>query len=131
MNKADYPRLTCQWCGEDTILYFADEVIAKLQRQKACHGCGFWLDRIHDDRTVNSDRYVVTQAFHHYIVADENSGRIFRGFGGRPWLVEWFDDRDPTYTTDLWHQGEVPEMFRESMTPNARLTETRQLATES
>lgn len=120
-----YPHLVCKWCGKETVLYYTDMVIAKLQRQQACHECGFWLDRIAEDRGTKSDRYVVTQGFHHYVVADEDANSIFRGFGGQPWLVEWFDDRDPTYTTNLWHQGEIPERFRESLTPNARLSETR------
>ncbi len=42
----------------------------------------------------------------------------FRGFGGRKFTIVFHDGR-MIETSCLWHQGEIPEMFREWLPNNA------------
>jgi len=115
-----YPTIACQYCGDKAVLTFNEETIAKLLDQQACHGCGFWLDRAADDQGRNKNYHVITPDWEHYVMIDEEVGMRFRGFGGRSFTVNWLDpERQPTVTTNLWHQGEIPELHRHRFKINA------------
>lgn len=125
MTDHPYPTIICDWCDQVVTLTYNESTIAKLQRQQACHTCGFWLDHIEDNRGRDKDNYVVTQDFEHYWIGPENDGG-FAGFGGRTFEVEWFDEeRGVTQTSNLWGQGTIPERFRDAMTPNAKFRTER------
>jgi len=115
--------LKCSYCGEHDRLYWTEHVRKKLIAQQACHGCGFWLDHARRDLIDVADKYrhVITADWGHYIIGSEEGGR-FRGFGGARFTVEWFDkDRPATVTTNLWHQGTIPEHMRHRFEVNAEL----------
>jgi hypothetical protein len=56
----------------------------------------------------------------HYRIAPE-SAEGMRGFGGAKWLVQFLDGRGDVQTSNLWHQGAVPEQFRRFLPDNATL----------
>ncbi len=55
----------------------------------------------------------------HYRIGPEGE-RGLRGFGGAPWLVRFFDGRE-VRTSNLWHQGEIPQEWRHLLPDNATL----------
>ena len=78
---------------------------------KPCPTCGYWLDLV---QKASGDRnYLITPDGIHYTIEKEaDRGRAdFRGFGGRAFRIE-FSDGTKVRTTNLWHQGEVPQRFR-------------------
>jgi len=54
----------------------------------------------------------------HYMVGDESSKVMPRGFGGSLFNIRWFDGHEAK-TTNLWCQGDVPEHFRSKLPDNA------------
>lgn len=123
MTKPFYPVITCKHCGTEARLYFTDDVIAKLQEQEACHECGFWIDQADEDRTGAS--HLVTPDWEHYRIGAEDGGP-FRGFGGHPFRVVWLDpEREATETTNLWHQGQIPERHHHRFEVNGALLSRR------
>jgi hypothetical protein len=54
---------------------------------------------------------------HHFRVGPEKSGP-FRGFGGTPFTIKFYDGRVVT-TRNLWQQGEIDEAYREWLPDNA------------
>ena len=53
-----------------------------------------------------------------YHIGAEDSKSAFRGFGGAPWVIEFFDGRK-VYTTNLWDNGKIPPEL--GVQDNARL----------
>ncbi|MFD9950543.1 hypothetical protein ACFWYW_57555 [Nonomuraea sp. NPDC059023] len=55
----------------------------------------------------------------HYLICEETGQLRFRGFGGSRFHIEFFDGRRAT-TTNLMHQGTVPDRYRDLYPDNAR-----------
>lgn len=53
-----------------------------------------------------------------YYIGDESSKSLFRGYGGRKFHIKFFDGRE-VVTTNLWHNGEVPEEYYSRIPDNA------------
>ena len=51
----------------------------------------------------------------HYVIGDENSP--FKGFDGRKFKITYLDGSE-VHTSNLWHQGIIPEEFRSLFTNN-------------
>jgi len=102
---------TCQCCGKTYIKRLNPE--AYLEGK--CFDCSFWLRKT--DYTEDlADRRVVVDGEHYMISVETGPG--FRGFGGKQFIIQFFDGRIIT-TNDLWHQGTIPDRFREMLPDNA------------
>ena len=113
--------LKCSYCGEHDELRWVEHVRQELIARQACHGCGFWLSHAERNEAGDADRYVLTSGYEHYMIGLEDGG-MFRGFGGHRFAVYWIDDnRETTFTSNLWSQGVVPEHLRDRFTVNAEL----------
>jgi len=42
-----------------------------------------------------------------------------KGYGGRKFIIEFFDERPTITTHNLWHQGEIPPHFRDRLQDEA------------
>lgn len=90
-----------------------------------CFGCNFWTRHM---LTPDSTRLrKVRVGGRHYCFDPSNpiktSGpSVGRGFGGRRFKIE-FADGEVVETNNLWHQGSIPELFKERMPDNARFVE--------
>lgn len=86
-----------------------------------CPRCFFWWmmvkARTNGNVTDEGNKCVVVGG-QHYRICDENSESLFRGYGGAKFIIDFFDGSTVT-TTNLWHDGEVPEVFREHLPNNA------------
>lgn len=63
------------------------------------------------------ERSVRIAGKHYAIWPETDTGA--RGFGGRQFTIQFSDGR-VVRTTNLWHQGEIPEQFRAFLPDNAR-----------
>lgn len=79
-----------------------------------CFTCNFWAEKI---EAVNDPRSVRIDGGHYWI-GDEDPTNRFRGFGGRRFNIKFHDGRE-VQTTNLWHQGQIPEHFRDILPDNA------------
>lgn len=115
--------LRCGYCNKYESGRYAREARDEMSENQACFNCNFWLEKIRW-REREDPRAVVTSTFKHYRIGPDMSpnDRSFGGFGGRRFVVTFHDGREVT-TTNLWHQGTVPEHFRDRLQPNAELKE--------
>lgn len=59
----------------------------------------FWEETLDDTAVIVNGRC--------YHIGAEDSKSSFRGFGGAPWIIEFFDGR-VVHTTNLWCNGTIP-----------------------
>jgi len=106
----EYKLISCPYCGRE----------GKERYDGKCHSCHFWLRKVElseEDRV----RQVIVDNIHYMIGKQNTSG--FKGFGGREFIIQFFDGRI-VETSNLWHQGEIPERFRSMLPDNAVFKET-------
>lgn len=115
MSSDEYPTVTCVECGSTVQATYSDPTKITMVERSLCFMCLFWIELVEER---GDPRHLVSNG-HHYTIHDENM-RGMRGFGGRKWAV-YFHDGRREITTNLWHQGEVPERFRERLPDNATL----------
>ena len=102
---------TCELCGNEfTRICEPESYIENL-----CFDCSFWLKKTNLPVEDEAKRVIVNGQ--HFRLGSVHSGP-FRGFGGRKFTVLFHDGR-LVETCCLWHQGEIPEMFREWLPDNA------------
>lgn len=118
-KSAPFP-LTCEHCGGREEGRYMKECRDEMARNRACFNCNFWLEKVRW-RESGDPTAVVTKDYRHYRIGVESGTPAFRGFGGHKFTVRFHDGRE-VETTNLWHQGTVPERFRHRLTPNAELT---------
>ncbi len=106
---------TCDCCGKkyETIL---DEDAYLWDN---CFDCSFWLKKTILPKENEARRVVVKGK--HYMIATETGGG-FKGFGGRPFRIRFFDGRGID-TNNLWYQGDIPPEFRVLLPDNAKFAQ--------
>lgn len=87
-----------------------------IRRVGVCFQCARWYQILAED-ALDPDRVVILEN-HHYTIGDE-APCVMRGFGGLKWVLALVDGRVVT-TTNLWHQGEIPQRFRARFPANSR-----------
>lgn len=90
---------TCSICGkhfEDNPMYSGNIC------SDECFTKDFWNKALDDEAII-----VNGECYH---IGPEDFPAIFRGFGGRKFVIQFNDGRKIT-TTNLWNQGEIPEEF--------------------
>ena len=103
--------MKCTKCNKTVIPYFLDN-------KRVCFSCHFWDETLKRDKTYPPHKVCIIDGVH-YVIAPEDSTDPFRGFGGHKFQIEFFDGTKVT-TTNLWHQGEIPEIWKEKFKNNAR-----------
>jgi len=118
---------------------FKEDREAKIKRFKVCHICGRELDvdmghasmGICDSPKCFSTDFWIGHLAHkndenvarikglHYIIGEEDSKDSFRGFAGRKFYIK-FNNGILVKTSNLWHQGTIPEFFKQYMQDNAK-----------
>lgn len=109
--------MKCVECGGrvDNELIYADEVDQKMRELQLCFDCLFWTEYVEQK---DSPHVVRVDGVHYVIGGGEDYPTHIRGFGGSEFTVAFFDGRK-VKTANLWHQGEIPENFRDKLPNNA------------
>lgn len=109
------PALYCSICGApDNANY---NIRKEMLEQKLCFTCHFWQDKIRW-RSEGNPKAAVINGQHNMIEPDESGDRRWSGCGGREFKIKFNDGRQ-VVTHNLWHQGSIPERFRNVLTDNA------------
>lgn len=104
----------CHECGGE-IKYCYDHK-DRLAKKVECFLCDFWSS------LVGKDGIIVVRndgKRHHYQIGPDTGEKSWKGFGGDRWRI-LFEDGRVIETTDLWHQGDVPERFHDRFPVTAR-----------
>ena len=86
----------------------------KILCSTECFMIDYWNDRVKD---INPKVAIIKGE--HYTIGNEKEKGGFRGFGGRKFIINFFDGRI-VETTNLWYQGVIPEDFKDSLPDNAQ-----------
>lgn len=101
-GEADSPKL---WAGDGVLGY------------GLCFSCSFWT------RHINAYRHgrKLSIGGNLFAVGAEERGfhNDFRGYGGRFFTIKMLNTGKEFITSNLWHNGEIPERFRKSLPDNA------------
>lgn len=94
---------------------------------RACHDHDFWEEKVRwrnaGCKTPDGHPAVVIDGSHYTIAPDPRKGSnmSFCGMAGRKFIIQLLDpDETVIVTHNLWHQGDVPDSFRDQLTDNAR-----------
>ena len=107
----------CIHCGDLISTSYHEPLKSELIKDNICHSCHFWLGHAKNAEKENIARI---DGKHYMYLPETDEG--FRGFGGRRFDIEFFDGRKVT-TTNLWHQGTIPERFKKLMPDNAKFVQ--------
>lgn len=117
MQTKDYPTIECKECGITARAAYVDEVRDEMVNRSLCFTCNFWTNWVERDKT-DTNSVVVDGS--HYHIADEHHAEFgFRGFGGARFKILFNDGRE-VVSTNLWHQGDIPEHFKSRIPNNAQ-----------
>lgn len=76
----------------------------------------FWTEKVHAKKQ-NSHRYPVANGEMFYVGSDTD---YVKGFCGTKFCIKFFDGT-VIYTNNLWHNGTIPDNFREKLPDDATL----------
>lgn len=109
---------TCSECGHHPVkTHFCEPTRSRMITKQVCFTCDFWLNIIDNQDLTTENRFVIGN--HHYVVLPNALHPMAsKGFGGRRFEIKT-DDGRTIITNNLWHQGEVPERFRDRLPNNA------------
>lgn len=107
--------VVCMECGTREELCWDLPTNRRLKEHRRCFTCDHFLALLEgfpkDSLRIDGGHYMVGP--------EDKSPNVFRGFGGRRFVIERFTG-ERIATTNLWHQGIIPEHLRERMPDNAR-----------
>ena len=99
--------MKCEICGKEIEKSrYSHKVICSDK----CFDEDFWLDKIKD-----KDEYIRIDGVCYHL---GNEKDMFRGFGGSQFKIKFFDGREIT-STNLWHNGDIPEKYKGELCDNA------------
>lgn len=92
---------------------------SRLAEKRICFTCDHWLQLIEKDAHEYRRRHVIVDG-RHYVMGDNTTEpHRWSGFGGDTFVIEFFDGRK-VVSNNLWHQGTIPERWREQLADNAK-----------
>lgn len=110
--------MNCKECGGKNVpLTWMEPLRSRMEKNELCFDCQFW----HDKMAIADDPNTARIAGQHYIIGPKRPGvpKAYCGFAGNPFCILFYDGRR-VETTNLWHQGDIPERFKERLPNNAR-----------
>lgn len=85
-----------------------------MEKKQLCFSCSFWTEKLEN----YSDKNVTIEGQLYY-VGEENSKSYFKGFGGRKFVIKKYNG-EIIKTTNLWHNGCIPKVFRKRFPDDAK-----------
>jgi hypothetical protein len=109
---------TCSSCGHHPVkTHFGEPTRSRMITKQVCFTCDFWLGLIDNKGLTPENRFIIEG--HHYVALPNDPHPLaMRGFSGRRFEIKT-DDGRTIVTNNLWHQGEIPERFRDRLPNNA------------
>lgn len=103
----------CKTCGKYTFRRLMPHAYLNGEN---CHTCSYWFKKATYGPERRERQVIVNHT--HYMIGEEFEGPGFRGLGGRGLAIGFLDGR-VVITSNLWHQGEIPEHFWDLLPDNA------------
>lgn len=110
----------CRECNGLINHHWIEPTRSRLIEKKLCFCCDHWTKLL--SAAIDFKRVIVNGG-RHYMIEPELPARdrSFGGFGGARHVIAFLDGRTVT-SHNLWHQGTIPERFRNRLPDNACFT---------
>lgn len=102
--------MTCKECSSEIRLSYGN-LNTELETNQVCIDCYSWIENLKFD----PKRVIINGNCYHIGSKSEQ----FKGYGGRRFKIQFLDGT-LTETTNLWHNGIIPEHFLERFPDNAK-----------
>ncbi len=114
---SEFPIVDCVECGQQDEAHYYKEKKQRMVDLSLCFSCLHWTDLI---KVKNESRVARIDGSHYMIEPDKPKDKpgFLKGFGGTRFEIKFFDGRQMV-THNLWHQGLIPQHFRERLPDNA------------
>ncbi len=105
----------CSCCKQLYSTNYSEHLKTRLITNNLCFTCDFWYGYI--DK-INNPKIARINGNHYIVESSNNDPARTRGFGGRTFIIRWNDGREVS-TNNLWHQGHIPDRFKDKLPNNA------------
>lgn len=115
-QKLGIPAEPCRECGQIFCTTFSEPMKSEMLAANICSNCHFWREYVEK----RDDPHIARIKGLHYW-ANPPTGQKdtrFNGFAGQNFHIRFHDGRE-IETNDLWHQGDIPLIFRNRLPDNA------------
>lgn len=112
----------CKKCGRMFGASYEKETKAKMLAAGICFSCNFWTEYV---QQRDNPRIARIKGAHWCANPTSKEDSRFLGCGGRKFRIRWRDGREEE-TNNLWHQGTIPEHFRDELPDNADFVEQQE-----
>lgn len=109
--------LTCVQCKKVEELRWMASINKELFENKWCFDCHFWEEKVRWAAT--SEKLCLRIDGHHYVANGIVPRGFGMGFGGRLFKYKILATGEVGETNNLWHQGTIPDNFKERLPDNA------------
>ena len=92
-----------------------------MERDGVCYHCAFWI-RMYEQHKNDPNWLIIdgtSYIANPFVPNTNNKTRRFMGFGGRT-MEAIKNSGEKVISNDWWHQGEIPECFRDIMPDNVK-----------
>lgn len=108
--------MKCVICGKEIA---KSRYVNAILCSSECFSENYWQERIPESKI--SPLCVIADGQMYWIGNEKiQSSHEFRGFGGAKWQIDFLDGRQVT-STNLWHNGVIPDKYRAQLPDNAKL----------
>ena len=111
---------TCTRCGQAYSNDYTGEVANIMETQHVCFFCAFWIWQHRLDEEGGRKFAIINGK--HYVLAPHTDINWPVGFCRQKFTIRFFSGEE-VVCDNLWHQGEIPEHFRDIMPDNAEFVE--------
>jgi hypothetical protein len=105
--------INCRICNEKEEGEYMNPTMTEMVVNKLCFTCNFWNEKLQ----IAGEPHVARIDGKHYVVGPVSDSQ-WKGSGGHKFTIKFHDGR-VVITTNLWSQGEIPEIFKERLKDNA------------
>lgn len=107
----------CVFCGANfSSEGLVEKVKSSMDSKHLCFSCWFWDGQLQEDTQRGTHNWAVING-NHFVLKPKTDGP-FQGFGGAHIVVK-FHDGVVKHCENLWHQGEIPDVWRAMFPDNA------------
>lgn len=110
-------QIHCAICGKEDNHenYCIDSITDIMRHKRVCFECAFWIWQNQMDKEGRDFAIIKNR---HYVLKPHTENIHFAGMCGGKYRIRFHDGRE-VICDNLWHQGEIPERFRDIMPDNA------------
>lgn len=112
-SSSEIPDEPCRKCGSPFATTYSNK--EDLLKRHFCFSCTFWQEYVEDK---DNPRIARVDGKHYFVNKSKGGDTRFNGFGGSKFKVRWNDGREEE-SNDVWHQGTIPDRFRQDLPDNA------------